>query len=165
MKVLGAIKGLLGGENGLGSQIVGLFKEKVQDKDLAAQLEHDARTLVAGFEHDIESRLIDAEQDYEREVTKRVEAEQSSNDTYTKRTRPKIARLSFYSGVGYIFLHVLTTVVSPYVQVDVYDQALMAMVPSVGPVVPLYPTLLGMIFSPALAYMGVRSWDKFSAQR
>lgn len=165
MKILAGIKNLLGGKDGLGSQVVDLFSKKIPDKDLAAQLAHDVEVLFERNSHEIDKLELEVEMDYEREVTKRVEAEQSSNDTYTKRTRPHIARMSFYSGTGYIFLHVLTTVVSPYVQVDVYDAALMMMVPAVGPIVPLYPTLLGMIFSPALTYMGVRTFDKWSAAK
>ena len=122
-----------------------IIKELVPDKDLGERLSHEWRTQVQADDTELRKLLIEAEQDFEREQTKRIQAEQASNDTYTKRTRPKIARLSFYFGSSYILAHVVTTVLHPWGV----------------PIVELDWTILGAMYSPALAYTGVRSIDKW----
>lgn len=150
-----------GGAGGLLEKGMDLIDKRIPDKDLAAQLKHDFEVLVETNRQEAERWAFELEKSYEEEVTKRVQAEQASNDTYTQRTRPKIARQSWYAGCGYIAANVLTTLLSPYLQTDVYDITLRTMVKTVGPIVPLDWGILIAVYSPALAYMGVRSFDKW----
>lgn len=136
-KILGFLSG------GFAEKGVDLISKVVKDKDLAEKLSHDFRTLCQTQDYELQKLAIEAEQGYEQEITKRVQAEQQSNDAYTKRTRPKIARVSFYFGSAYILAHLVST-----------------MVPAI-PVVSIDWSILMAIYSPALAYMGVRSADKW----
>lgn len=128
---------------GFAEKGVDLISKFVKDKDLAERLSHDFRVLCQSQDHELQMTLIGVEQDFEREQTKRIQAEQQSNDSYTKRTRPKIARLSFYFGSAYILANVVTT-----------------SIPALN-VVPLDWTILGAMYSPALTYMGVREFGKW----
>jgi hypothetical protein len=79
-----------------------------------------------------------------------AEAEQVHGDTYVKHTRPLLARLAFYAGTAYALLAWGATTAAPLLG--------FALVP--GPSV----QVLTMLYTPLLAYMGLRTWDGFSAR-
>lgn len=94
---------------------------------------------------DLEAKKIDAaSKDFAQEQeTHRAEA--TSTDDYTRRTRPHIARLSFYAGTLYAFSGIIVPLTGSKVQVD-FDTV-------------IYLALI----SPALTYMGVRTFDKVAS--
>ena len=125
-----------------------IISELVTDKDLAKTLEHEFRSQMeknsADFkqmELEAETRIFEAQQDT-------IQAELHQNDQYTKRTRPSIARKSFYAGLGYVLLTSL-----PVAGVDLHYIVLM-------PWQFQWPVLM-MLYSPALTYMGVRGFEKW----
>lgn len=143
MSILDKIGGFLGG--GLGEKIADIVGKRVQDKDLATKLTHELAVLATTQEHEARQAILQAEQQFEAELTKRVQADASSGDPYTQRTRPMIARQSWYAGCGYIGVSVASQLFPQYVAMIVLDWG-----------------ILMAIYSPALTYMGVRSFDKWS---
>ena len=78
-----------------------IISELVTDKDLAKRLDHEFRSqmdqnsaLFKQAELEAETRIFEAQQ-------KTIQVELHQNDQYTKRTRPSIARKSFYAGLAY----------------------------------------------------------------
>lgn len=127
-----------------------IIKELVTDKDLAKKLDHQFRVLLSSQNHDTEQLLIQTEERIFEAQQKTIQAELQQNDTYTKRTRPKIARRSFYAGLVYMLLS------------SIPEGGL-----SFGSVV-LEPwtfrwEVLLLAYSPALTYMGVRGFEKWKA--
>jgi len=127
-----------------------LISEFITDKDQAAQLEHAWRTQMEGnkaaneqaiLEHD--TRIFEAQQ-------KTVQAELHQSDIYTKRTRPKIATRSFYAGLSYVLLGSL-----PETGLDLGFTVLLPWA--------FTWEVLGLLYSPALTYMGVRGLEKWKA--
>lgn len=88
----------------------------------------------------------DTAQHAETQATARIEA--ASEDAYVRRTRPGMARKSFWLSVGYAFA------------AGVAFPLLNAMYGWQLPAVDSW--ILGALLSPALSYMGVRSIDAFS---
>lgn len=130
----------------------GIISKLVKDKDLAKQLDHAFRMEMesnsaefAAMEVEAEARIFEAHQ-------ATVQAELQQSDLFTKRTRPSIARKSFYAGLLY---------------------ALLTALPFDGIGIPFTETLimpwqfewsvLMLLYSPALTYMGVRGFEKWKA--
>ena len=145
MSILDKIGGILGG--GLGEKIAGIIDKRIPDRDLATKLNHELSVLVTTQEHEARQAILQAEQQFEAELTKRVQADAASGDPYTQRTRPMIARQSWYAGCGYIAVSVVSQLVPQYVTTIMLDWG-----------------ILMAIYSPALTYMGVRSFDKWKRQ-
>ena len=127
-----------------------IISELVTDKDLAKQLEHEFRTQMeansATFkqaELEAETRIFESQQ-----VT--IQAELHQNDQYTKRTRPSIARKSFYAGLAYALLTSLP------------EKGLVWWALTIMPWQFQWSVLM-LLYSPALTYMGVRGFEKFKA--
>ena len=75
-------------------------------------------------------------------------AEQEHGDTYVKHTRPRLARLAFWGGTVYALLSWGLSTVAPLLGAH-------TAIP--GPSV----SVLTMLYTPMLAYMGLRTWDGF----
>lgn len=88
-------------------------------------------------------RITSASNDFAQEQTTH-RAELAQTDVYTKRTRPHLARLSFYAATAYVASSIIVPLAFTGKQV-VFD-------------VTIYLALI----SPALTYMGVRTFDKVS---
>lgn len=123
-----------------------IISELVTDKDLAKRLEHEFRTQMesnsAEFkqaEMETETRMFEAQQ-------KTIQAELHQNDLYTKRTRPKIARQSWYVTAAYALM-----------------STFLPMLPKAwGLQTPVFQWEIFLVLaSPALTYMGVRGFEKF----
>ncbi len=119
-----------------------LISEFIPDKDKAAEFKHKFSIAVLedkDLERQAEVAMFEAEQ-----VTHQVALNQS--DLYTKRTRPKIARQSWYITAAYALS---------------------------GMIIPAFPTAWGwnapaiewqiflVLASPGLTYMGVRGFEKW----
>lgn len=123
-----------------------IISQLVTDKDLAKQLDHEFRSMVENNQATFKALEVETERDIVLAQQETVQAELHQNDLYTKRTRPKIARQSWYITAAYglagTFLPVLPT-----------DWGLQA------------PALDWQMFlvlaSPALTYMGVRGFEKW----
>lgn len=124
----------------------GIISELVTDKDLAKELEHAFRSQVSMENAEFKSLELQAEKDMFEAQQKTIQAELHQSDLYTKRTRPKVARQSWYI------------------------TALYAMAGTFLPVLPeewglRAPAMQWEMFlvlaSPALTYMGVRGFEKW----
>lgn len=127
-----------------------IIKKLVKDKDLAERLEHEFRTQMASSESDFKELELQVEADMFEAQQKTIQAELHQNDQYTKRTRPNIARKSFYAGLAYALLTALPVegLGFPFV-----DFTLMPW--------QFETTTLMLLYSPALTYMGVRGFEKW----
>lgn len=97
----------------------------------------------------VEQARIQAERDEQAAIQKTAQVEAQQSDIYTKRTRPGIARKSFYVGAGYVLI---AAVVFP--AVNAYA----------GTKLPGFePSIFMALASPVLAYMGVRGLEKWKA--
>ena len=128
---------------GFAEKGVELIGKVIKDKDLAERLAAEFRTLCTTQEHELKKLVIESERDAEKEFQETIRAELAQSDEYTKRTRPKLARLSFYGAAAYISASVLSLLI-----VQIND-------------VQIDWSILMVIMSPVLTYMGVRSFDKW----
>jgi len=123
-----------------------IISEIVTDKDLAKELDHAFRTQMATneaefrtLELEVEGRMFEAQQET-------IQAELHQSDLYTKRTRPKVARQSWY-------------VTSAYAIASTF----LPMAPVAwGLQMPVFQWEMFLVLaSPALTYMGVRGFEKW----
>lgn len=124
----------------------GIISELVTDKDLAKRLDHEFRSMFQTHAAEFKQLELAAERDMFEAQQKTVQAELHQNDLYTKRTRPKIARQSWYVTA----LYALSGMIIPALPAGWELQA---------------PAIQWEIFlvlaSPALTYMGVRGFEKW----
>ena len=132
---------------GRGSEII---KELVTDKDLAKQLDHAFRTQMAASEASFKQLELASEQAMFEAQQKTVQAELHQSDLYTKRTRPKIARQSWYITA----IYALSSMLLP-----VAPEAWGLGEPKID-----WQIFL-VLASPALTYMGVRGFEKWKNAR
>lgn len=125
-----------------------IISELVTDKDLAKRLEHEFRTQMEGNAAEFKRMEVEAEARIFEAHQKTVQAELRQNDTYTKRTRPTIARRSFYAGLAYVLLTAV-----PEAGVDLHFVVLVPW--------QFQWEVLMLLYSPALTYMGVRGFEKW----
>lgn len=127
-----------------------IISELVTDKDLAKKLEHEFRSQMEENSADFKQAELEAETRIFEAQAKTIQAELHQNDQYTKRTRPVIARRSFYAGLGYVLLTSL-----PEAGLFLHYITLM-------PWQFEWPVLM-LLYSPALTYMGVRGFEKWKS--
>jgi hypothetical protein len=127
-----------------------IISELVTDKDLAAKLEHEFRLQMDNNAHEFRKLEAQAEADMFAAQQKTIQAELHQNDQYTKRTRPVIARRSFYAGLAYVLLTAI-----PAGGIRLGSLAIMPW--------QFEWTVLTLLYSPALTYMGVRGLEKWKA--
>ena len=125
-----------------------IISEMVTDKDLAKNLDHQFRTQMAASAHEFETLQLQVEESMFKAQQETIQAELHQNDLYTKQTRPKIARQSWYVTAAYA----IGATFLPMAPVAWGIQA---------------PTLQWEMFlvlaSPALTYMGVRGFEKWKS--
>jgi len=123
-----------------------IIKQLVTDKDLAKQLDHEFRSQMSREQSTFKQTELEVEERMFVAQQKTIIAELHQHDLYTKRTRPKIARQSWYITAAY-------AVAGTFLPVLPVDWGLQA------------PALQWEIFlvlaSPALTYMGVRGFEKW----
>ena len=130
---------------GVGGDII---KELVQDKDLVKQLDHAFRTQLSMEGATYKQLELTAEKEMFISQQETVRAELHQNDLYTKRTRPKIARQSWYVTA----LYALSGMIIP------------AFPESWGVQAPVIQWEIFLVLaSPALTYMGVRGFEKWKS--
>ena len=128
---------------GVGGKII---SELVTDKDLAKQLDHAFRMQISMEAAEFKQLELSAEREMFLAQQKTVQAELHQNDLYTKRTRPKIARQSWYITATYALSSML---------LPVAPEAWGLGEPSID-----WQIFL-VLASPALTYMGVRGFEKW----
>lgn len=128
----------------------GIISKLVTDKDLAKRLEHEFKGMVENNAAEFAQLELDAEKDMYVAQQKTIQAELHQNDQYTKRTRPNIARKSFYAGLAYALL---TALPETGLAIPFSDAVLMPW--------QFESTVLMLLYSPALTYMGVRGFEKW----
>ena len=141
MSFLEKISGILGG--GLGQGITDIIKERVKDRDLAEKLEHEFRTLIETQGAALKTLAIEAERDADAQQQETIRSELAQSDEYTKRTRPMLARRSWWAVTGYVGVSLISAAVTAI------------------PDVPIEWAVLTVLASPVLTYMGVRTFDKW----
>lgn len=123
-----------------------LISEFITDKDKAAEFEHRYRIAL------LEDGQLS--QEFEKDIyvahQETIQAELHQSDLYTKRTRPKIARQSWYVTM----LYALSTMMIP-----VAPEAWGLGEPK------LQWEVFLVLASPALTYMGVRGFEKWKASK
>lgn len=132
---------------GVVEKAVGIVDKLVTDKDLAQRLAAEFRTTQFVTEAALEQAKLESETQIQvaQEVTHQAELNQS--DVYTKQTRPRIARQSWYVSGFYAIGCFITSIFEvPYIK-DVQFQ---------------WEIYLAAA-APALTYMGVRSFDIWRA--
>ena len=127
-----------------------IISELVTDKDLAKRLEHEFRTQMQANSADFRQAELEAETRIFEAQQKTVQAELHQNDQYTKRTRPSIARKSFYAGLAYALLTSL-----PEKGIAIFSLTIMPW--------QFQWSVLMLLYSPALTYMGVRGFEKWKS--
>jgi len=123
-----------------------LISEFITDPDKAAEFKH--KFQMAALEDKASERELEVE--IFKAQAETIQAELHQNDQYTKRTRPIIARRSFYAGLGYVLLTAL-----PVEGINLYLVLLMPW--------QFQWEVLMLLYSPALTYMGVRGFEKWKA--
>jgi len=124
----------------------GIISELVTDKDLAKELDHAFRTQMASQKHEYDTEVLRTETEIFKAQQVTVQAELHQTDLYTKRTRPKIARQSWYITAIYALSSMLLPVAPE----------------SWGLGEPVIDWQIFLVLaSPALTYMGVRGWEKW----
>lgn len=124
----------------------GIISELVTDKDLAKRLDHEFRSMFETHAADFKQLELAAERDMFEAQQKTVQAELHQSDLYTKRTRPKIARQSWYITAVYALSSML---------LPVAPEAWGLGEPAID-----WQIFL-VLASPALTYMGVRGFEKW----
>ena len=128
----------------------GLISEFITDKDLAVELEHKYRMAMGAQKHEFDTLVLQVEKDMFAAQQKTIQAELHQSDLYTKRTRPKIARQSWYVTA----IYALMSSFLPMLPASLELQA------------PVFEWQIFMVLaSPALTYMGVRGFDKWNKSK
>lgn len=114
----------------------------------AIQANPDAAIKLAAIEADLAIARLNADTAQHSETEQTARAEQQSEDEYVRRTRPSLARKSAFVTFAYA---IATGVLFPLVTVS---QGIELPGPD--------GFIISALFTPCLAYMGVRSIDAFS---
>lgn len=127
-----------------------LISEFVTDKDEALRLEHEFRTQLTASAHELQTLELQIESDIFKAQQETIQAELHQTDLYTKRTRPRIARQSWYITAAYASLALFAEIApvewglrAPQFQWEIFF----------------------VLASPALTYMGVRGLEKWKQGR
>jgi len=125
-----------------------IISELVTDKDLAKQLDHAFRTQMAANSHEFNTLQLQVEDSMFKAQQDTIQAELHQTDLYTKQTRPKIARQSWYVTAAYAI-----------------GTTFLPMAPATwGLQVPILQWEMFLVLaSPALTYMGVRGFEKWKS--
>jgi hypothetical protein len=121
-----------------------LISEFVTDKDQAARLEHEWRQQLSRENHEIAKLALEIERDINVSQQATIQAELHQSDLYTKRTRPKIARQSWYIAGAYAML----AAVMPALPIEW----------GFGTIAFGWEIFIALA-APAMTYMGVRTVD------
>jgi hypothetical protein len=130
-----------------------IISELVTDKDLAAKLDHEFRSLVTNHEAEFKQLELEAEAEMFKSQQEVIKAELHQTDLYTKQTRPRIARKSFYLALGYVLLCMFDATI--YKAFDMTLEEILELQQDLN-----WGVFMVMV-SPCLTYMGVRSFDKW----
>jgi hypothetical protein len=133
---------------GIGGKIMDTIDKFVPDKDLNATLKHQLSMATLTADIDLQKTEVEAERDVQIAIEQTHQVELNQSDIYTKQTRPKIARQSWFLGSVYAAITVFSMLVDPFVEADlaslVFD-----------------PIMFGTLVGPALWYSGMRGIDKW----
>ena len=152
---------------GVVDKAMGMIDKLIPDKDLAMNIKAQLETLKVVHEHELDVGLqalekarLESETAIQLAQQTTFQAEVNQSDIYTKQTRPKIARTSFYISAVYGISCFVSDFIVKMVQTFSH--------PSTPEAITFLGTLHGITFqweiyiaiaSPALTYMGVRSLD------
>ena len=136
-----------------------IIKELVKDKDLSEKLQHEFRQLAQQQAHEMNLKELDAELEMFRAQQTTIQAELHQDDRYTKQTRPKIARQSWYVTMAYGLL----TVFGPLIPGVQETHVVGGTIEVISKVPPFSWEVFIAMASPALTYMGVRGFEKWKA--
>lgn len=128
----------------------GIISELVTDKDLAKELDHKFRMTMGAQKHEFDTHVLEVEKEMFVAQQKTVQAELHQTDLYTKRTRPKIARQSWYVTAAYALMSTFLPMLPKSLELQT----------------PVFQWEMFLVLaSPALTYMGVRGFDKWKKNK
>lgn len=145
--------------------------DRMEDADLQLKLKGlDLEFYKASL--DAELQLVSAEERIQLGAYEVAKVEAASNDQYVRRTRPMIARWSFYAGAAYSLVAELIQILaivnkSPDVNpaftkpdhMEAYSTVITAIGTSLGNS-GADPMVAAALFAPCMAYIGARTFDK-----
>lgn len=124
----------------------GIISELITDKDLAKELDHKFRMAMGTQKHEFDTHVLEVEKDMFIAQQETIQAELHQTDLYTKRTRPKIARQSWYVTATYAIMSTFLPMLPKSLELQA----------------PVFQWEMFLVLaSPALTYMGVRGFDKW----
>ena len=144
----GAVGGLVASWLGVEDKAEAVMRKLQTDPEALAriqEMEVQERMQLRQLQFKQAELAITDKQHQHEQQQETIRTGDTAEDEYVRRTRPKMARQSFYAGAIYVLLFELLTAF------DVGGGADMA--------------LAGALFSPALAYMGFRTLDAFSGHK
>ena len=147
MSIAATVLGMFSGK--VGEKIMGVIDQLVGDKDLNAQLKHSLSMQQLVGDQEMAKIELETERDIEVAQQATIQAELQQNDTYTKRTRPKLARQSWYLSMAYMSACLLSSITFP----ESWD--------TVGYELEFQWEVFVAVASPALQYIGARGFDKW----
>ncbi len=140
---------------GVLEKITSIIDKAVTDKDLKERLKAELETVHAVQAHELEMALVRLEEAVQTEQLKTIQAELAQSDLYTKQTRPRIARQSWYVSGAYAIGTFLAKVYLVIFPPEVSGEALDALFKLAEFQWEIYLATA----APALQYIGVRSFD------
>lgn len=150
----------LGALLGKGLEMAGGIADKlIKDKDLAAKFKHELAAQFSSQNFEIQQLEIAAERDMHEAQQKTIQAELHQSDLYTKQTRPKIARQSWYLTIAYaVFSTIGAPLLAHFTAQTGEDGVFVA---GLFTDITFQWEVFMAVASPALTYMGVRTFDKW----
>ena len=140
---------------GVLEKVTGIIDKAVTDKDLKEKLKAELETLARNHAHEREMALVRLEEAVQTEQLKTIQAELAQSDLYTKQTRPRIARQSWYVSGAYAIGSYVTQTYLLIKPPALSGEALDAIMGIASFQWEIYLAAA----APALTYMGVRSFD------
>lgn len=132
---------------GLGEKVGDIIDQLVPDKDLRRRLKQELDMTRLIGKQKLELARVQSDRDVQLAIEKTHQAALNQSDLKTKRTRPLIARQSWYLAGGYAFMHIFSTLLAAFT-VNVTE-------------IEFDSVVFGTLAGPALWYMGMRGFDKW----
>jgi len=128
------------------SKVTDVALKLIPDKDLREKIRGQLAAQRVDAESDLAKLEIESERDMYVAYQETVQADLHQSDLYTKRTRPKIARQSWYITATYALSEMIIPVLPSQWNLGVPE---------------IHWEIFLVLASPALTYMGVRGFEKW----
>jgi len=99
---------------GLGEKVGDIIDQLVPDKDLRRRLKQELDMTQLIGEQKIELARVESDRDIQIAIEETHQAALNSTDIKVKRTRPMIARQSWYLAGGYLAVHIVSSILHAF---------------------------------------------------